>query len=94
MDSGKRHSITLEERKRLVAEGVRHVGTFSDTEIRADTWMGQLCLRGEDLKIAELNLETGRLVVEGKLIGLAYGEGEASGAPRKDWRRLWDRLWR
>ncbi|WP_041459251.1 YabP/YqfC family sporulation protein [Ammonifex degensii] len=94
MEGAGRHTITLQERKRLVAEGVRQVGTFSDTEIRADTLMGQLLLKGEGLQITELNLETGRLVVEGNFSGIIYVEGQAAMASRKDWRRLWDRLWR
>ncbi|MEW6574475.1 MAG: YabP/YqfC family sporulation protein, partial [Bacillota bacterium] len=46
-----RHSLSVEDRKRLVAEGVRHVGTFTDKEIQAETTLGLMVLKGTGLYI-------------------------------------------
>jgi len=67
-----RHTVVVDERKRVVAAGVRQVDTFTDKEIRADTALGYLVLKGEGLNITDLNLETGRLVVEGRFQALSY----------------------
>ena len=81
------HSFSLENRKRLIAGGVRHVGSFSESEIQAETNLGFLVLKGEGLFITELNLEVGKLVVEGRFNSVVYTEGRKVGK-----RRLWERL--
>jgi sporulation protein YabP len=86
------HSLSIEDRKRLVAEGVRHVGTFTEKEIQAQTDLGYLVLKGEGLYITELNLETGRLVAEGKFQSVAYSDEERQPARGVALRGLWGRL--
>ncbi|MGQ9512528.1 YabP/YqfC family sporulation protein [Thermodesulfitimonas sp.] len=88
-----RHTVILEERKRVVAEGVRQVDAFTDKEIRADTVLGYLVLKGEGLSITDLNLDTGRLVVEGRFEALSYA-AEKGTVRRGAGRGLLERLFR
>ncbi|MCL6558173.1 MAG: sporulation protein YabP [Firmicutes bacterium] len=83
------HTLSIENRKRLVADGVKHVGTFTQKEVRADTSLGHLVLKGEGLYITDLNLEIGRLVVEGTLQSVTYVEEK-----RTSKKGLWERLTR
>ncbi|MEW6173195.1 MAG: YabP/YqfC family sporulation protein [Bacillota bacterium] len=87
MAESARHSFSVEDRKRFVADGVRHVGKFSEREIEADTNLGFLVLKGEGLYITELNLEMGKLVVEGRFQSIVYSE-EKKTAKRGLWERL------
>lgn len=93
MKETERHTVIVEERKRVIAEGVRQVDTFTDKEIRADTGLGYLVLKGEGLNITDLNLESGRLVVEGKFEALSYAEEKSVGR-RAPGRGLLERLFR
>ncbi|MEW6447835.1 MAG: YabP/YqfC family sporulation protein [Bacillota bacterium] len=86
-----RHSFSVEGRKRLVAEGVRHVDAFTDKEIQAETTMGYMVLKGTGLYITDLNLESGRLVVEGTFQSISYLD-ERTPAKRTLGRGLWERL--
>ena len=60
-----RHRIVLEERSRLSVSGVTDVVSFDDESITADTDMGMIIIRGEDLHIGRLNLDEGVLQVDG-----------------------------
>ncbi|MBO8141135.1 MAG: sporulation protein YabP [Firmicutes bacterium] len=53
-------------------EGVVNVESFDDQEVVVETDAGMLFVRGENLHIKELNLETGALQVTGTVHGLEY----------------------
>lgn len=86
-----RHNLSVENRERLVAEGVRQVDTFTDKEIHTETALGRMVLKGTGLNITDLNLESGRLVVEGMLQSISYLD-ERTPARRSLGRGIWERL--
>jgi len=59
------HRVIVTNREQVVVEGVIHVDKFDDEEIVLETDLGMMALRGEDLHIKQLSLESGELVVEG-----------------------------
>ncbi len=67
-----KHRLELTGRKTLVMDGVTDVDTFNDGRILMKTNMGNLWVKGTDLQIRLLNLEEGRLEVEGKVNSLEY----------------------
>ncbi len=75
--------LLLTDRKHLVVDGVEHVGKFNEREISLDTNMGMLTLRGEGLHITRLNLESGNLVVEGRLDYMEFTQGKTAGVRSK-----------
>jgi sporulation protein YabP len=81
------HTLSIEDRKRLAAEGILHVGTFSEKEVQADTNLGHLVIKGAGLYITDLNLEVGRLVVEGEIQAVVYTEEKRTAK-----KGLWERL--
>lgn len=68
------HAIVLEDRKRAVLTGVTDVASFNEQEVVLLTDEGDITLVGEALHISLLNLEDGRLTVEGRIAGLEYGD--------------------
>ncbi len=73
------HSISIGGRKILNLEGVQHVESFDDAELVLETNMGMLILKGEELHITQLNLETGYLAAEGFFNSLQYMESKSRG---------------
>lgn len=69
------HIVNLEGRKNLSITGVKEVGSFDDHEITAHTDMGKLLIKGSNLNIKKLNLDTYDLEVTGKICGLNYLDG-------------------
>ncbi len=83
------HSLNLLNREHLKVEGVIQIGHFEDQKIILDTIMGSLILKGDNLNITQLNLETGSLVVDGILKSLEYVEGgSARGGKKSLFKRL------
>ncbi len=68
----KKHQLTLDARERLVATGIRQVDSFGPELITAQTDLGQLNIKGEQLHIESLSAETGDLLVTGKVGALSY----------------------
>lgn len=71
------HSVTMENRQRAQITGVTDVASFNEQEVLLETGEGEISLVGEGLHIAHLNLEEGKLTVEGRLLGLEYGDAPA-----------------
>lgn len=66
------HSVLLKDRQELHLSGVTDVDSFDETGITAYTDMGELVISGENLHITKLSLESGELLVEGKIAALNY----------------------
>lgn len=78
-NKGMTHSLILQERKTLNVSGVCEVKGFSERAVVADTILGELTLKGEELRITGFNRETGDMAVEGKIIALAYTSDGSGG---------------
>ncbi len=80
MDGG-RHSISLDNRERLSANGITDILSFDEEAIVAQTEKGILIIRGSGLHIDSLDLEKGSLSADGDISALTYdnGGGEKNG---------------
>ena len=70
--SGGIHNIILESRRRLSISGITDFESFNDEAVLLQTEMGTLEIRGEDLHMNKLSLESGEVVIEGGIIGMMY----------------------
>jgi sporulation protein YabP len=66
------HTLFLLERQKLELSGVKNVNTFDEEEIILETIMGYLFVMGEELHVSMLNLEQGKVIVEGKINSIEY----------------------
>lgn len=73
------HSLIVENRKTLTATGVSNVRGFNGEAVVASTEIGELTVRGANLHIDKLNLETGDLTLDGEIISVVYAENRSSG---------------
>ncbi len=70
----KNHNAILENRKRLLLSGVTDVDSFNENQMLLFTELGELVIRGKNLHINEMNVETGDFSVEGDIWALIYGD--------------------
>lgn len=68
------HNAILENRQKLELSGVTDVDSFNEEEIRLFTQLGELTVKGKNLHINEISVETGDVCVEGDVWALVYGE--------------------
>lgn len=78
----KKHAVNLIDRSRLNMTGVIDVFAFDEKVIELETVDGYLDVEGDDLHIVKMNLDSGELIVEGRVTGLAYQE--QSGPSKKN----------
>lgn len=67
-----KHNIKLEGRKRLELTGVIEVLTFNEENIVLETCMGALSIKGANMKVGKLNVESGDMCIDGYIISLNY----------------------
>ena len=60
-------NVILENRSKLSVSGVEDVDNFDESNFTAITCAGALVVRGADLHISKLNVDTGELVVDGEI---------------------------
>ncbi|MGN0621214.1 MAG: sporulation protein YabP [Porcipelethomonas sp.] len=74
------HNVIMENRKSLTISGVTDVDSFDERCISLYTQMGELVIKGRDLHINEVSVETGDMTVEGDIWALNYGDKDKHGA--------------
>lgn len=72
-------NLILENRERLTVTGVIDVNSFNDESIILETEVGTLIVKGRDLHINKLNLESAELIVEGEIDSCLYSDKELKG---------------
>jgi len=66
------HSLILSNRRNMEISGVNNVNTFDEEEIILETSMGHLIILGQELHISMLNLDEGKVNIEGNVISIEY----------------------
>ena len=74
-------NLILENRSKLSISGVNDVLSFDDQVVIIETELGLLTVKGENLKINKLSIDTSEVIVEGEINNLGYSEhhGRAEG---------------
>ena len=67
-------NLVLENRNKLSVSGVNDVLSFDDQVVIIETELGLLTVKGENLKINKLNIDTSEVIVEGEINSLSYSE--------------------
>ena len=69
-------NIILENREKLSISGVLDVLSFDDQIVILETELGLLTVKGENLRINKLSLDTTEVIVDGEIYNLGYSEKE------------------
>lgn len=73
---GKGHKVMMEERGKLSLSGVRKVQSFDPKEIVLETVLGVLSIKGEQLGIKQLDLQSGSIEIEGRIDAMVYPKNQ------------------
>lgn len=69
-----KHNIIIENRERTAITGVLDVISFDEDIVVAETEMGVLIIKGENLHVNSLNLEKGDMKLDGTIFSMNYEE--------------------
>ena len=67
-------NLILENREKLNVSGVNDVLSFDDEVVIMETELGMLTIKGENIKINKLNIDTSEIIVEGRINNLSYSD--------------------
>ena len=67
-----RSNLTLENRKKLTLSGVVEVISFDEQKIDLTTKLGNLTVKGEELKMNKLDVQNGDVIIVGSISSMIY----------------------
>lgn len=67
-------NIILENREKLSISGVLDVLSFDDQIVILETELGLLTVKGDNLRINKLSLDTAEVIIDGEIYNLGYSE--------------------
>lgn len=70
-------NIILENREKLSISGVLDVLSFDDQIVILETELGLLTVKGDNLRINKLSLDTAEVIIDGEIYNLGYSEKDA-----------------
>lgn len=70
------HNVILEGRRKLSVSGVTDVDKFDEDTVLLYTSMGELTVRGSDLHVNDLSVESGEMNIEGEIRSIVYGDSD------------------
>lgn len=72
VNTGVIQNLILENRSKLSISGVLDVLSFDDQVVIVETELGLLTIKGENLRINKLSIDTSEVIVEGDVSYMAY----------------------
>ena len=76
-------NLLLENRNKLNISGVLDVLSFDDQIVIVETELGLLTVKGDNLRINKLRIDTSEVIVEGDIISLIYSQKELDKKDKK-----------
>ena len=74
-------NLVLENREKLSISGVLDVLSFDDQVVILETELGLLTVKGNNLRINKLSIDTSEVIVEGEIYNLAYSDESLENKP-------------
>ena len=69
------NNIVIENREKMSISGVTDVLSFDDQVIIVETNLGLLTVKGENLRINKLNIDTSDFSLNGNISSVSYSDG-------------------
>lgn len=66
------HKVTIEDRELTTISDIIEIDSFDEEEIRATLKKGAIIIRGTNMNIQKLDLQTGEAIIAGTINSLMY----------------------
>lgn len=66
------HIINIDNRQKIDITGVIDVITFNEQSVILNTVLGELSIKGKNMKVNKLNVDNGDMSIEGEMQSLTY----------------------
>ncbi len=82
------HKVLMDGRRALTITGVTDIDSFDEQMVAVFTDVGELVVRGSNLHLGKIDVESGELALDGEIDSLEYTDNVSSR------QSLWGRLFR
>ena len=69
-------NLVKKKKKKLNVSGVNDVLSFDDQVVMVDTELGLLTVKGENIRINKLSLDTAEVIIDGDISSLSYSQNK------------------
>lgn len=69
-------NLVLENREKLSISGVLDVLSFDDQVVILETELGMLTIKGENIRINKLSIDTSEVIIDGNISSISYSDKE------------------
>lgn len=85
MDNSVEHSLYMSNRKTMSLSGIRDVLSFDENSVSIISVMGNIVIKGSNIKIGSFNTGTGDMQIDGRFSAVVYldDKGEREGFFKK-----------
>lgn len=66
------HSLTVDSRSKITISGIIDVGSFNDQVAELITDYGGISIKGRDLHVKKVSLDTGDMSIDGSIDSIEY----------------------
>lgn len=70
------HNVIMENRRSLTISGVMDIDSFDEQTVIVFTEQGELTIKGVNLHINKIDVDSGDLLMEGEVDSLSYADNE------------------
>jgi sporulation protein YabP len=71
------HQLNISNRNLIAMEGVINMDSYDQEKVILTTSLGALEIRGNNLHVQQLNLEQGKVTLDGEVVSLNYSDENA-----------------
>ena len=70
----RKHQVNIVDREMIELSGVRDVPAFNEEVVSVQTDYGDIVIRGNDMKLEALDLDTGEVKIAGRITAVIYND--------------------
>lgn len=82
-ENSQSHSVYMLDCKRAELSGISEVESFNETGIDLVSGFGGITIEGEELKIEQFSVESGKIAIVGRITGIFYEDRPDKTAVRR-----------
>lgn len=72
----KKHLVSIDNRQAIELTGINDVPVFDENDVQLCSDFGDISIKGENMKLEELSLDSGIVKINGKITAIIYTDNK------------------
>lgn len=75
-EPARNQTVSIENRSKVIITGVTDTDKFNENCVLLYTCMGEMTVKGRNLHVNGLSVESGEMIIEGEISSVIYGDSQ------------------